>query len=81
MHNLASTAKSIGTAFGDADILNLAFLLQLLQDFHSLLHGSLAVEAMNVIEIDVRQPKALKRFLNGLTSILWSAVDYTSAIR
>ena len=77
--NLASTAESVGTAFGNTDILDLAFLLRFLQYFHCLLNGSLAVKAMNVIEINIRQPKALKRLLQSFASVLWTAVDCTIA--
>lgn len=78
--NFASTAKGIGAAFRDTNILDLALFLELLQALHGLLDRSLAIKAMNVVKIDIWQPKTLERFLNRCTSIFWCAVDYTGTV-
>lgn len=79
MVNLASAAKRVGTAFRQADILNLALLLELLHSFHRFFDRRLPVKAVGIVEVDMIHTQALERLLAGLPAVFGAAVNMALA--
>jgi hypothetical protein len=72
--DLAGTSKSLGANFREAEIPDLALLLQLLHLLDSLLDRRLLIYAVAVIEINTINAEALQRFLASFAAVLGSRV-------
>lgn len=80
MLDLASTPKRVGAALRQAEVLDLALLLQLLHLLDRLLNGRHLVQAVAVVEVDVGDAEALQRTLARLASVLRGGVDVARAV-
>ena len=80
MHHLASAAQRLAAAFGQTKVLDLTLILQLLHRFHGLFDGRYSVQAVGVVEVDVRDSETLKRALTCFETVLWRAVNGTLAV-
>lgn len=70
MNDLAGTLERLGADLGETKVLNLAFVLELLHLPDGLLDGSLLVQTVAVIQIDVAHAEALQRALACLAAVL-----------
>jgi hypothetical protein len=61
--DLASPLESLGADLGETKVLDLSFLLQFLHLADGFLNGSLLVDTVAVVEIDVLHTEALQRAL------------------
>lgn len=74
MLDLASPTQGLAAALRQPNVLDHPLLLQLLELFHRLLDGSFAVEAVRVVEVDVRYSEAGEGFLAGFAAVFGAAV-------
>jgi hypothetical protein len=74
MLNLTSPPESLGADFREAEILDLALLLQLLHLLDSLLNRRLLIYAVAVIKINTLDAEALQRLLASFAAVLGSRV-------
>jgi hypothetical protein len=72
--NLTSPPKSLGADFREAEILDLALLLQLLHLLDSLLDRCLLIYAVAVVKINTLNAKAFQRLLASFAAIFGSRV-------
>jgi hypothetical protein len=70
MLNLTSPPKSLRANLGEAEILNLALLLQLLHLAYCLLDRRLLIYAVAVVKINTLDAKALQRLLASFAAVL-----------
>jgi hypothetical protein len=72
--DLASTSQRLGAALGQTDVLDLTLVLELLHLLDGLLDRGHLVQAVAVVEIDVRETETSQRFLTGLAGVLGARV-------
>lgn len=80
MLDLACTLQRLRAALGQTEVLDLALLLKLLHLLDRLLDRSDLVEAVAIVEIDVRNTEAPQRLLASLAQVLGARVDVAGAI-
>lgn len=80
MLDLAGSTEGFTAAFGQADILDLALLLELFQLLHRLLDRRLLAQPMNVVEINEREAQTPQGALTRGTTILGRAVHRAVAL-
>lgn len=74
------TTQRSGTALAQAEVFDLAFVLELHHLLDGLLDGGLAIEAVAVVEVDGIDAEVLQRQLARLACLLRRAIDVDSTL-
>lgn len=78
--NLVRAAQAVCAAFGETEVFDFAFLLELGHGFDGELDGGFAVEAVAVVEVDAVNAEAAEGFGAGFFAVRGAAVDLAGAV-